>query len=81
MIWNGAVICSDLVDHYFASIFLVLMEFILLVQLSVFGAPLPPKVAQPVAERPAVSSAPAPAVAAPTQDNQEDAAPSEMTEG
>jgi hypothetical protein len=48
-----------------------------LVQLRVFGAPLPPKVAQPAAERPAVSSTPAPAVAAPTHDNQEDAAPAD----
>ncbi|KAG0583720.1 hypothetical protein M758_3G157700 [Ceratodon purpureus] len=45
--------------------------------LRVFGAPLPPKVAQPVAERPAVSSTPAPAAATPTHDNQEDAAPAE----
>ena len=51
--------------------------FLSLAQLRVFGAPLPPKVAQPVAERPAVSSTPAPAAATPTHDNQEDAAPAE----
>ena len=51
------------------------------VQLRVFGAPPPPKVAQPVAERPVVSSTPPPAVAAPTHDNLEDAAPAEPSEG